>query len=254
MSDVEIARYRMMAELAKDGELDDWRAAGFVPGATVGDVGCGPAVMSVLLADLVGPDGHVHAVERDADALAQARQITADRPNLTVHEAVATAVPVDGLDALMMRHVLAHNGGTEQSIVDHLATRVRPGGWVYLLDVDLTCFRLVDVDPELVEMHQCYTEFHRSLGNDPQVGLRLGNLLRGAGLVDVVHRGHWNVMPMPPGLRPPAWAAREAMIAQGSATEADYEVWGAALGRADTAAVRPTMFIPGFAAWGRRPD
>ena len=39
-------------------------------------------------------------------------------------------------DVAVLRHVLAHNGGGEQAIVDHLARLVRPGGHVYLLDVD----------------------------------------------------------------------------------------------------------------------
>ena len=50
VSDVEIARYRMMAAHALILEAAHLRTAGIVPGAVVADVGCGPAAMSVELA------------------------------------------------------------------------------------------------------------------------------------------------------------------------------------------------------------
>ena len=75
VSEVELARYRMMAETARADEADAWTAAGIVPGARVADIGCGPAAISVVLAELVGPGGQVIAVERDPDALAVAEQV-----------------------------------------------------------------------------------------------------------------------------------------------------------------------------------
>src|SRR3712207_7951330 len=44
------------------------------------------------------------------------------------------------------------NGGREQAIVDHLASLVRPGGTVYLVDVDATALRVLDLDPELTDL------------------------------------------------------------------------------------------------------
>jgi hypothetical protein len=152
-----------------------------------------------------------------------------------------------------MRHVLAHNGGHERRIVDHLAELVRPGGCVYLVDVDLTAVRTVDGDPELDDLMERYPEFHRRRGNDPTVGLRLGRLLRDAGLEVLVHEGRYTVVQPPPGVRPPAWAAREAMVAEGLATPDDVARWGRAMERSDAAEVRPTLFAPTFIAIGRRP-
>jgi len=75
VSDEEIGRYRMMAERARTNEADLWAKAGIVPGATVADVGCGPAAVSVVMAAVVGPSGRVIGVERDESALAAARQV-----------------------------------------------------------------------------------------------------------------------------------------------------------------------------------
>jgi hypothetical protein len=152
----------------------------------------------------------------------------------------------------MVRHVLAHNGPGEQRIVDHLATLVRPGGSVYLLDVDGTAMRTLDTDPDLEDLDENYRELHLRRGNDLQVGLRLGKLLSRAGLDVVLHEGRYVIAAFPPGLRPPAWAAREAMVAQGIATEDDVRRWAAAFTRMDAASDRPTGFLPLFVGIGTR--
>ncbi|HEU5420356.1 MAG TPA: hypothetical protein VFV41_21895 [Streptosporangiaceae bacterium] len=39
ISDIEVERYRLMAEMARELEADAWKLAGIVPGAVVADVG-----------------------------------------------------------------------------------------------------------------------------------------------------------------------------------------------------------------------
>jgi hypothetical protein len=47
----------------------------------------------------------------------------------------------------MVRYVIGHNGPTEQQIVDHLSALVRPSGHLYLVDVDISMFRVRPSDP-----------------------------------------------------------------------------------------------------------
>jgi precorrin-6B methylase 2 len=255
ISDAEVARYRMMAANALLLEAAQLRAAGVVEGAIVADVGCGPAAMSVALAAEVGPSGRILAVERDARALDTARALVAKSAatniELCAGDATATGIEPGSVDVAMMRHVLAHNGGHEQAIVDHLATLPRPGGSVYLVDVDLAAVRILDADPELDDLSERYVRFHVARGNDPIVGLRLGNFLRAAGLEVGSFTGSYNIMEPPPGIRPPSWAARTAMVAEGAATAEDVERWDAAFQRLDAAATRPQIFAPSFVAIGR---
>jgi hypothetical protein len=129
---------------------------------------------------------------------------------------------------------------------------VRPGGCLYLVDTDLTAFRVLDMDSGLADMGDRYTEFHRALGNDPSVGLRLGKLIAEAGLDLLRHLGRYQIFEPPPGLRAPPWAAREAMLAAAAVTGADLARWEAAFERADAQTPRPTMFNPQFIAIGRR--
>jgi hypothetical protein len=153
----------------------------------------------------------------------------------------------------MIRHVLAHNGGREQAIVGHAASLVRPGGQVYLVDIEATALRYRPAVPELDDLWGRYDQWHARRGNDLSVGLRLGELLAGAGLEGVAHHGRYQIWATPPGLRPPAWAARDALVADGLATADDVDRWAGAFERVDGQEVRPTTFVPLFFAFGRRP-
>jgi 2-polyprenyl-3-methyl-5-hydroxy-6-metoxy-1,4-benzoquinol methylase len=112
-----------------------------------------------------------------------------DNVTFGVGDADKTGIPPASVDVVMIRHVLAHNGSREQAIVDHAASLVRPGGTVYLVDIDYPAFRLRPPDPDLAELNARYEQWHAQQGNDLTVGLRLGELLAAAGLLDVEHHG-----------------------------------------------------------------
>ncbi|GAA1974200.1 methyltransferase domain-containing protein [Catenulispora subtropica] len=254
ISDAEVARYLHMAEAAERAERDLWIAAGAVPGARIADVGCGPGAVSVRLAALAAPGGGVWAVDRDPEALAVARAL-ADRAGAAVTaglgDADATGLPAGTFDLVMLRHVLAHNGGSEQAIVDHLGSLARPGGSVFLADVDIAMTRFRGLDPVLTGMTERYEEMHRRRGNDLRVGTRLDELLIAAGLELVHFQGRVDVVTPPPGMRGPAWAARDALVAEGLATPEDIARWDEAFQRVDSS-VR--FFGAMFTAYARRPQ
>lgn len=255
LSEAEIGRYRLMAVHARK-ELDLWRRAGVVAGARVADVGCGPGAVLAALAEEVGPTGSAIGVDGDPAAVATARAFTGALPQVTVVQggADATGLEPGSLDTVMVRHVLAHNGPHEGAIVAHLADLLRPGGCLYLVDIDGSSMRLEpEPEPDLLDLTTRYAAFHASRGNDLRTGLRLDRLLRGAGLEVEDYEGRYTIMPAPPGVRPPAWAARAAMAEAGFATEDDIARWSAALDRGDTTTQRPTLFAPVFIAYARRP-
>lgn len=256
LSEVEVGRYRVMAEMARASESDLWRRAGVVPGARVADVGCGPGAVLALLGEEVGPDGSATGVDADADAVATARAYTAALPQVTLLRAPANATGLEpgSLDTVMVRHVLAHNGPREREIVAHLAGLLRPGGCLYLVDAaHSTMATEPEVDGPLADLARRYVAFHAARGNDLRTGLRLDRLLRGAGLEVEAYEGRTTILAMPAGSRPPAWAARDALVDAGFATADDLATWAAAFERADAATERPTLFAPMFLAYGRRP-
>lgn len=177
----------MAAQAARRREAQWWEQAGVVPGARVADVGCGPGAVLAVLSELVGPSGSVVGVDADADAVAAARAMvragSIGNASVVQAGADATGLLAASFDVVMTLLMLAHVGGQEQRIVDHLAGLVRPGGTVYLVDVDVTAIRIYPPLPsDLAELWNRYVQFHRRMGNDPQVGLPLQHLLVGAGL------------------------------------------------------------------------
>jgi SAM-dependent methyltransferase len=257
LSDDEVQRYQRMAETAAATERTLWEAAGITQGAWIADVGCGPGAMSVLLAEAVGSEGRVWAVDADLQAVSVAASFAAHKGlsnvETVVNDAAATGLPAGSLDVVMLRLVLAHNGGREQTIVSHLAGLVRPGGCVYLVDVDGTAMRMRPLDQDLEDLNDRYGELHRRRGNDISVGLRLEELLRAAGLDLVDFTGRYMITRPDPGVRGPAWAAREAIVEAGLAKPLDADRWSAAFERADSGHERPTLFLPLFIGIGRAP-
>jgi SAM-dependent methyltransferase len=254
LSEQELLRYRMMATGAAENEAAEWSAAGIAPGARVADVGCGPGAVLRLLAERVEAEGQAVGVDADPSAVAIALQQVAGLPQARVQvgQADATGLEPGAFDVIMCRHLLAHNGRREAAIVAHLASLAATGGCVYLVDVDATALRLAPSPPELQELGERYREFHRAKGDDLSVGMRLGDLLTDAGLMVERYACRAPVLRLPPGMRPPSWAARDQMMAAGFATEADINRWAEAFARLDTAEHRPWLFPASFVALGRR--
>jgi len=67
-------------QMTRAGLMSAWiEALGLKPGDHVLDVGSGPGFVSLALADLVGPDGMVYAVDRSRDALAYLERLQNER-------------------------------------------------------------------------------------------------------------------------------------------------------------------------------
>lgn len=257
LSDAETVRYQRMAQWARESEADLWQLAGITEGADVVDVGCGPGATVVAMAAVVGPSGSVTGVDADPDAIERATTLIntegVPRAGARLGQADDTGLRPGDYDVAVLRHVLAHNGGREQRIVDHLATLIRPGGCVYLVDIEATMTRIRPEVLEFTDMLERYHAFHRALGNDLQVGLRLAELLSGAGLEVIEHSGRSRTVQWQPGLRGPAWAARDSLVAGGFATFEDLGRWEDAFRALDAGTVTPTLFLNAFIGIGRRP-
>jgi SAM-dependent methyltransferase len=256
LSDDEVRRYQAMAEGAVTAERELWALAGIITGATVADIGCGPSAEAAVLAEAVGPSGRVYGVDADPQAVRLATEVARrsgfPQVSIDVADAAASGLPAGSVDVAMIRNVLAHNGGREQEIVDHLAGLVRPGGCVYLVDADGLAVRARPVDPDLEDLRGRYSSLHSARGNDVQIGLRLAELLEAAGLEVISFTGRYAILPLPAGARGPAWAARNALIEAGMADAADVELWDAAYQRVDSAPRPQTIFVPVFIGIGRR--
>jgi ubiquinone/menaquinone biosynthesis C-methylase UbiE len=107
------------------------------PGMVVADVGAGKGRMTVVMATLVGPKGHVYSTEIDPRALGQIRDAVkaADLDNVTVVQATASdpGLPADCCDAIFLSRVYHHL--TDPTDTDRsLFQALRRGGQLAVLD------------------------------------------------------------------------------------------------------------------------
>jgi len=251
-----------MAQQARVGEAHRWEQAGIVEGASVADVGCGPGLVLLQLADVVGPTGRVAGVDRDPAAVETARKLVDESglAHATVGqgEAWSTGLPESSFDVVNIRHVLAHNSSDDRRrILEHAYGLVVPGGAIYLVDVDLTGGRIDPPDEDLLDLLERYTIHLADTGRDPAIGPTLGSAVAAAGFEQVERSA---IVQMPPPLaltsmRPPAWAAREAMRASGHATDADIERWDRALTHFGATAIElnRALFMPIYLVTARKP-
>jgi SAM-dependent methyltransferase len=79
--------------------LGDWLdALGLKPGDHVLEVGAGPGYMSLILAERVGKDGVVYAVDRSAEALSYLERLQGERGIRHIRRIVADAATLEAAD------------------------------------------------------------------------------------------------------------------------------------------------------------
>jgi SAM-dependent methyltransferase len=153
------------------------------PGWRCLEVGAGRGSMAAWLAEQVGPDGQVVAIDIDVEYLARL-----DVPNLVVRRHDILNDPVDDLDPgsfdlVCSRLMLFWLAGRQERAVQHMVQCLRPGGW--LIDEDGDWGAAGPVDP----LHPLYAGYHRvyqhgewfaARGYDPFFGRKLAALLTGA--------------------------------------------------------------------------
>lgn len=181
----EYERLMLQARLLRPYTEKFFRAAGLVPGMRVLDIGSGMGDVALLCADIVGPGGRVLGIDRDADALDNARRRTDEQGCSSWVEFQASNLDefttTDQFDALVGRYVLLYQPDPS-STIRSLLRSVKPGGIVVFHEFDLP-----GPDPSYPpcplydQVGMLLSEVFRR-GGAPPVGRRLGKTLLDAGL------------------------------------------------------------------------
>ena len=105
--------------------VEEWMIALQVrPGSRVLDVGAGPGYFSLILADRVGRDGLVYAVDRSADALAYLERLQSERGVLQIQRVVGDARTLEfgtlRADSALVTMVL-HHTDDPPGLLDNIA-------------------------------------------------------------------------------------------------------------------------------------
>lgn len=183
--DEEIARLGLQHSVWRPRASDAWLRAGFTRGQTLLDLGAGPGWASLDLADIVGPEGRIVAIDRS-------------RRFLDHLEARAAALGIGHLQTLELdldQHgppeVAAHGIWTRwvyafvrdpRRLLERVVRALRPGGVMVLHEyADYRAWRTSPPAPEHEEFVTNVMASWRSSGGDPDVGLALPRWLEELG-------------------------------------------------------------------------
>ncbi|WP_437734392.1 methyltransferase domain-containing protein [Sorangium sp. So ce1335] len=234
--------------------------AGIGAGMRVLDVGCGRGDVSLMIAQLVGAQGQVVGVDRDARPLAAARDRAREQglSNMTFVEGDLGALgPELGLfDAIVGRRVLMYQPDAVAA-VRGLSGALRPGGAVVFQEHDATMVPASVTPLPLHERvhHWIWRTVERE-GADIHMGFHLAAVLEQAGFA--VERVRAEAVVQTPRTRYRTAAIVRAMVPRiverGVATEAelDVETLEDRLVAERTKANATYIGDVVFCAWGRR--
>jgi SAM-dependent methyltransferase len=133
-------RLRLLHGLYGPGTRQLLLAAGLRRGMHVADLGCGVGMVTALLAELVGPEGHVVGIDASGDQLAEARRrldAAGSCATLVQASAADTGLSPGSLDLVYCRFLLLHLTEPERAL-DEMLTLLKPGGLLVCEDGDLT--------------------------------------------------------------------------------------------------------------------
>ena len=241
-------RLSLLNDILNRGSLRQLSLRG---GERVIDLGCGLGQLTHGMAAAAGPAGRVLGIDRSAEQLAQARQVTGSPEAAPIEfregDVLALELPDDeweSFDVAHTRFVLEHVPEPLQ-VVRTMARAVKTGGRVVLEDEDHDILRLWPEPPGVLRMWRAYVDSYVRRGNDPFVGRKLNVLLHEAGLEPKRSAPIWFGSSAGESLFP-AWidnfhgvmtGAREEVLSTGALDAAAYD--------AALLALRE---------WGRRPD
>jgi SAM-dependent methyltransferase len=226
-------------------------ALGVAPGHRCWEVGAGGPSVPRLLAERVGPQGHVLATDLDIS------WIGAGVPGVEVrrHDVAHDEPPGGGFDVVHARLVLSHVPGRDEALRRMIAA-LRPGGRLLVEDFDIALQPLAHPDPCTTAEERAnriragFVDLLVRRGVDVRYGRALPGLLRAAGLVDVAADAYFPMVAPPTAPLEIANVSqvRDELIEQGrTAAEIDAHLAAVAAGELDL------TVPPLISARGRRP-
>jgi 2-polyprenyl-3-methyl-5-hydroxy-6-metoxy-1,4-benzoquinol methylase len=185
-SDRERERLVRQAQALHAITYDTFRAAGIAPGMRVLDIGCGAGDVAMLAANMIGPQGAVVALDRDAENLAFARERAAqvNLANIEFRQGeIMQFTDARPFDAIVGRYILLFLPDRVAAL-RHLMQSLRSGGIVACIEPD---FSLPFRSEPRAPLYSKATEWARALIRANNVNMDSGPALlrvfRDAGLI-----------------------------------------------------------------------
>jgi len=199
VQDAEIERLAMQHRLWADDCLRHCKRAGFRPGQTLLDIGCGPGFAAWDLAELVGPKGQIIAIEREAkyaDFFRQELSLQHRRPrapiDLRITSAQTPGLAASSLDGAYARWFFTFIPDLSE-VLRPLQQALRVNAPLVILDYfDWAALAWGPRQETLPLIREGVTAAFDSFGADGCVGQALPSALTAAGfeLIDMQPRVH----------------------------------------------------------------
>jgi SAM-dependent methyltransferase len=150
------------------------------------DMGCGSGTVSRWMAAQMGREGRVDGIDiaREQIDVAQSAAAASGAEHLhyQVGDAYEPGLPEGVFDVVFCRLVLCHLKEPGKAIAG-MARLLRPGGRLVLVDMDLRdTFTMPRCEAYRHFIDECVIPYQTKVGVDYSVGLRLPQLVNGAGL------------------------------------------------------------------------
>lgn len=238
------------------------------PGERILDVGSGLGQLTLLMAEMAGSGGTVIGIERDERQLTRARELLRDhngdsRPEFRRGDAMTLPLEKNewGSFSLVHARFLLEHLPDPGRAVKGMVKAARPGGRIFLSDDDHDVFRLSPEPEGFRGLWEAYMRSYGKAGNDPLIGRRLVEILKGAGLVSVrntaVFFGGCAGMEIFPAVADNLIGildgARDTILASGGISESSYRSAMEELRRWKEHPVAAQWYIV-HCAEGRRPE
>lgn len=160
-------------------------SVGITAGATVADIGCGHGSMTAWLAERVGPDGLVYAVDSSAEQLGTARRLLGDLPQVRYVHASIEDAPLDAgsVEWVYSRFLLMHVADPVAAIaaMDRMLTE---DGALLLESSDVGALRFVPGDDPAADLwREWWFALGRARGAAHDIHARTPQLLTEGGFI-----------------------------------------------------------------------
>lgn len=184
--DEEIERLGLQHRVWRSRVLDAWRRARIGTGDTIIDIGAGPGFATLDLAEIVGPQGKVVALERSRRFLDQLSADAARRGISNIdpleHDVSEAGFGEGVADAIWCRWLLCFVADPRRT-TSHIARALKPGGRAVFHEyVDYGAWQMMPPNKDIDRFRTLVMQSWRDAGGEPDIGLRLPNWLQEEGL------------------------------------------------------------------------
>jgi SAM-dependent methyltransferase len=243
-------RLDALAALYDEGTFDHLRHIGAASSSRWLEVGAGSGTVAAWLADRVGPDGHVLAIDIDTRFV---EALHSDRLEVREHDIVVEELEPDSYDGAHARALLEHLPDRAKAI-EHTVRALRRGGWLLAEDVAFPPPHTAPELPVLTKVSTASEVGFRAAGADPYYGLQLPADLAAGGLVDVACHARVPIVssgtPMVDFVALSLEHLRSRFESAGLLTADEVDEALAALRKPGCTLLGPIM----VAAWGQKPS